>query len=67
MNGYTVQLTPIDREQPCLYLCMSGGFKTKEHATDLFTMTREQAEAIRMALEYVDASYGCLYNSVRIL
>ena len=63
---YVVQLTPTDEEQPYLYLCMSEGFKTYQHATDIFTMTREQAEAICTALEYVDASYECLYNAVRI-
>lgn len=63
---YAVQLTPADQEQPCLYLCMDEGFKTYQHATDMFTMTREQAEAICMALEYVDSSYECLYNAVEI-
>jgi hypothetical protein len=45
---------------------MDEGFKTYQHATDMFTMTKEQAEAICMALEYVDSSYECLYNAVEI-
>jgi hypothetical protein len=45
---------------------MDEGFKTYQHATDMFIMTREQAEAICMALRYVDASYECLYNAVQV-
>lgn len=64
--SYTVQLTPVDREQPCLYLCMNEGFKTYQHATDMLLVTAEQAEAICYALEYVDSSDYCYYNAVQV-